>query len=140
MANLDMVQKVYDHIISKPELFRMADWAVVPGHNKTPCGTIACLAGHATIMNGDAEYVTAPTMAYWVPTENWLLGGIDAFDISSEFAQSLFYMDHEQDAVNALRLLLETDDESIVLDYIRSYRKRTGTVDPTICMCSDCMR
>lgn len=47
MANVELIQKVLDHITAHPDEWNQASWAV-----KRECGTAYCFAGHVVQMTG----------------------------------------------------------------------------------------
>lgn len=47
MENVKLGRTVLNHIDQHPELFDMGSWAV-----RTPCGTVACLAGTSMLLSG----------------------------------------------------------------------------------------
>lgn len=58
-VNVPLLRKVLEHITEHPDEHDQGVWAVT-----TPCGTVACLAGHAVAMSG-GEFV----WQYPVPAE-----------------------------------------------------------------------
>lgn len=57
MVNVRKLRKLQKWILAEPRRFHMAYWAVGINHRlaqrqKPPCGTVACLAGNACLMEG----------------------------------------------------------------------------------------
>lgn len=152
MVNIDITQRVYNHILENPDKFNMKDWVTVPvgrldsmGRGEA-CGTVACIAGHAAIMDNRAKLIVSRNLsgvivdAYWEPEYNWRHDGAMALGIDESLASELFYLNNNQDAMNALRILLETESEEEVMDYIswchnRDYSRSES--NPS-CVCISC--
>lgn len=47
--NVELLQKVKEKILAEPTAVNMDDWCF--SSNKTPCGTVACIAGWACVLS-----------------------------------------------------------------------------------------
>lgn len=145
MFNEAVAQQVYNLITNKPDKFRMSDWitttsegygiddtvtrAVEDSIEISLCGTTACLAGHAAIIGDRVNLLMVPASDDWDDdyfyahfTQGdvwWEQAGVNALGISERLGQLLFFRS-EDNARNALRLLLETGgDEEATIDYLK---------------------
>lgn len=126
MLNLDVIQKTHDLVTAHPEKFFMGGWLHEQyDDDNNLCGTTACVAGHAAIISGRVkvdlrtpEHSEAYYKITFLDDVYWDGAGRKALGISSRMADALFYR-HEDHAINILRLLLETQDEEVAIEYAR---------------------
>ena len=54
--NIELLNKVKAHILEEPRRLEMVDWIMegdeIPSPEKPPCGTAACIAGWAAMLDG----------------------------------------------------------------------------------------
>ena len=81
--NIDLLEKVCDHIQAHPELIDMTKWV-----REEDCGTVACIAGHTCLLSG---YKAVEGKKYTMKR------GVERISIQDE-AQKLLGLDDEQAA------------------------------------------
>lgn len=119
MINIENAKRVLAKIKAEPETHSQKQWA-----RRTPCGTTACIAGHAVIEIGCAS----PIFDYKIFDGSEIAGACQTpdgethaiFDFAAELlgleedvAHDLFYLTNNQEAINELeRLIAEAERQA----------------------------
>ncbi len=113
MANVELIEKILKHIDEEPKRLDMNAWV-----KDRECGTTACVAGWACILDGRATWSAVDG---WVPEGDngeddgaWARQGMYALGISEGLASWLFHT-FEDTALNVLYALRDGASESDVL-------------------------
>jgi hypothetical protein len=96
-ATVKLLKRVRQHILDDPARLEMSEWA--QHSDRTPCGTVGCIAGWATILTKVPNLKKLPKLYFDVnPThlkntiEVSSFTGMIALKLPSEQADKLFYL------------------------------------------------
>lgn len=100
MVNIDLLNRIIDHIEQHPETWDQRAWA-----QKTECGTAFCVAGHA--VNFAYPDLVAQAVGignlYLPDHESWRKLGVEALELDFIVADILFSSDNTLDEIKAIR-------------------------------------
>jgi hypothetical protein len=91
--NVELLQRVKQHILEEPRRLDMDDWAHTS--NEAPCGTQACIAGWACVLTGKATLNPRGYYTFGDPLSDSYVSpsrvGGQALGLTPDEADRLFY-------------------------------------------------